>query len=181
MKCKNINCRKEILNPRNSLQQVCNFQCALEYAAQQRIKKEAKQAQLVRLEYRQAKERLKSRKDWLKEAQIAFNAFIRYRDKDLPCISCQSLNRASWDAGHYRTTAAAPELRFNELNVHRQCVQCNQHQHGNLLEFRIGLIKRIGQEKVDWLEGKHNAKHYSIDILKLVKLSYKDKLKQLKY
>jgi hypothetical protein len=149
------------------------------YARKKAVKVNAKKAQIERKDYREAKQKAKSRGQWLKEAQAAFNAFIRNRDAGLPCISCGSTDRRSWDAGHYRTTAAAPELRFNEDCVHKQCVQCNQHKHGNQLEFRLGLIKRIGMDKVEWLEGPHEPKKYTIPELMAIKAEYKLKLKGL--
>ena len=168
-KCKN--CGEQFERIRTT-QVACSPPCAMAISRRIGDKKTFLVLQSQRKEVREAKAKLKTRKAWLKEAQAAFNAWIRHRDKELPCVSCGSHDRKSWDAGHFRTTAAAPELRFNELNVHRQCVQCNQHQHGNLLEFRIGLIKRIGVEKVEWLEGKHDPAKHSIDDLKAIKQEY---------
>ena len=91
----------------------------------------------------------------------------------MPCISCGSLARTSWDAGHYRARSVAPALRFHPDNVHRQCVQCNQHQHGNLIDFRIGLVKRIGIERVEWLEGQHEPVKYIIPELEEIKAKYR--------
>ena len=163
---------REVFTPFRPLHICCSLGCAIEYAQKNRQAKERK-------ELRDAKEKAKTRAQWMKEAQAVFNSYIRKRDEGLPCISCGSVNRSAWDAGHFRTTAAAPELRFNEKNVHRQCVQCNQHQHGNLLEYRIGLVKRIGSESVEWLEGTHDPKKYTIDDLKSIKATYKAKLKEL--
>jgi isocitrate dehydrogenase kinase/phosphatase len=49
---------------------------------------------------------------------------------------------------------------------------------GNITEYRINLVKKIGVEQVEWLEGKHEAKHYSVDDLKEIKEIYKRKLKE---
>lgn len=158
--------------PFRPLQVCCTTGCAIQYAAKQREKKERK-------ELKQAKERIKSRRDWQKEAQAAFNGFIRARDKDKPCISCGRFHTGSYDAGHYRTAGGNPELRFNEDNCHRQCVQCNQHLHGNIVNYRIGLIDRIGIERVEVIEGKHEAQHYSIEDLKSIKETYSRKAREL--
>ena len=151
----------------------CSPECALEFAKQEREKANRK-------DYRERKELMKSRSQWLKEAQAVFNQFIRERDKNLPCISCGRFHQGSYDAGHYRSVGAAPELRFNEFNVARQCVPCNQHKSGNIVEYRINLVKKIGQDKVEWLEGKHEPKKYTIEDAKRIKSEYKDKLKGLK-
>ena len=164
-------CKAEF-EPARPLQVCCGPKCAVERATHQRSKKD-------RAELRIAKERLKSRGDWAREAQTAFNAYIRARDKDKPCIS-SGVMQATWDAGHYRSVGSCPSLRFCELNVHKQSVHDNQYLHGNLISYRRGLIERIGQDKVDWLEGPHEPKHYSIEELKKLKQTYKQKLKELK-
>jgi len=138
-------------------------------------------AKKERKEHKAAKERLKTRGDHAKDAQTEFNKFIRLRDKDLPCISCDSVSHSiKWDAGHYRSVGACPELRYDELNVHRQCSQnCNVMKSGNAIEYRIRLVKRIGQDDLDYLEGPHDAKKYTIDELKEIKLKYRSKWKKL--
>jgi hypothetical protein len=123
---------------------------------------------------------LKTRSDHLKEAQTAFNAFIRERDKNDPCISCGRFHTGQYHAGHYRTVGSNPELRFEELNVHKQCAPCNNHKSGNIVEYRIRLKAKIGEDKVDWIEGFHEPKHYTIDEIQEIKSMYSKKLKQLK-
>jgi len=122
------------------------------------------------------KEALKTKQDYQKELQVIFNKFIRLRDKDLPCISCQKPAKKQ-NAGHYRSVGSSPELRFNEFNCHLQCEYCNTYLHGNLIDYRINLIKKIGLDKVEWLEGKHEPKHYTKEQLKGLKEVYKLKIK----
>lgn len=165
--------------PRSSLQVVCSPMCAIQKTANDKAKKSAKAAAEARAEYRKAIENAKTRGEWMKEAQAAFNAYIRARDAHLPCVSCGRHHQGQYHAGHYRTVGANPELRFEELNVHKQCSPCNDHLHGNLINYRIELIKRIGHANVDWLERNHNPKHYSIEDLKAIKAKYKQKLKDL--
>ena len=128
------------------------------------------------------KEAIKSRSDWMKEAQQAFNAWRRTEDgnnRGGECISCGTI-KGKQNAGHYRSVGSSPELRFEPLNVWLQCEKCNTYLHSNAIEFRISLLKIIGHEKLVWLEGKHEARHYSIDDLKALKSLYKQKLKDLK-
>ena len=165
-------CKTEY-TPRNSLQSVCSPKCAQYHAQTLRQKKE-------RTEHRIAKEKLKRKYDYVKEAQHSFNAYIRARDADLPCISCGRFHNGQYHAGHYRPTSTEPSLRFHEDNVHKQCSACNTHLHGNLIEYRINLIKRIGQEKIDWLEGKHDPKHYTIQELKEIKAKYNQLTRELR-
>lgn len=158
--------------PFRPLQQVCGHMCAIELAQKNRAKKE-------RQETREAKERIKSRGDYAREAQIAFNAYIRARDKGKGCISC-GIQTGKENAGHYRSVGSCPELRFEESNVHLQCERCNTYLHGNLINYRIHLIERIGINKVVWIEGPHEPKKYTIDDLREIKKLYKRKLKEIK-
>lgn len=164
-----------VFAPRTSLQICCSPRCAGEYAKSSRERKEARES---RKEYREAKDKTKSRADWIKEAQKSFNDWVRARDALAPCISCGRYHQGQYHAGHYRTTKAAPELRFCEINVWKQCSVCNNHLSGNILEYRINLIKK-GID-VEWLEGPHEPKKYTIPELQEIKAVYKQKLKDLK-
>lgn len=125
------------------------------------------------------KEKLKTKSDYLKELQTVFNSYIRARDKNKNCISCNRKLIGKFDAGHLYTVSGFPELRFNEDNVNGQCTHCNMHEHGAPLAYREGLIKRIGIERVEEMESLRNKQvHYSIEDLKdLIKI-YKKKLKE---
>lgn len=136
-------------------------------------------AKKERKEHKAAKERIKTRGDHAKDAQTDFNKFIRFRDGGLPCISCDRHHQGQYHAGHYRTVGGNPELRFEELNCHKQCSVCNNHKSGNIVEYRINLAKRISSESLDWLEGPHDAKKYTIEELKAIKLEYRAKWKEL--
>jgi len=166
--------------PFNSLQRSCyNPKCVLENHRKQEAKKASREAYKQRQEHKKAKERVKTRGEWLKEAQAAFNKYIRLRDRDEPCISCGGttndkdlLTGSRWDAGHYRSVGSAPELRFEELNCFKQCVKCNRNLSGNSVNYRVRLIKRIGLGKVEWVESKHHAKKYTIEDIKAIKAKY---------
>lgn len=167
-------CGEKFLPP-NSLAFACSFDCAIKYG-----KENPKQERVQRAIFRIAKERIKTRSEHLKDAQTAFNAFIRERDKNEPCISCGRHHNGQYHAGHYRSVGACPELRFCELNVHKQCSACNNHKSGNIVEYRINLVKKIGVEQVEWLEGKHEPKKYTIEQIKKIRAEYQLKLKELK-
>lgn len=160
------------------MQRVCTYQCAIATAKIDREK-------AYRKETKSRKDKLKSRNEYIKEAQKAFNKYIRLRDRDLPCISCGDnkqdnyLTGSRWDCGHYRSVGANPELRFEPLNAARQCVKCNRDHSGNIVNYRIELEKRIGKEKLEWLEGPHPPKKYTIEDLIEIKELYKEKIKKL--
>ncbi|HEN8798250.1 TPA: recombination protein NinG [Pseudomonas putida] len=168
--------------PSLSTQKACGVKCALELAKKPENQAVARKAiaQRERQEIQVRKQKLKSRADYVREAQAVFNLWVRLRDEAQPCISCGRHHQGKYDAGHYRTTAACPELRFDPLNVHKQCSPCNTQLSGNIVEYRRELIRRIGQERVDWIEGPHEAKRYTIDDLKAIKAEYRAKIKALK-
>lgn len=165
--------------PTKPLQQVCDFGCAIELSLQKRVKLDAQKAKQERLRHRQAIIKAKSRGQWLKEAQAAFNAYIRRRDNLKPeprCISCGA-QTGKQNAGHYRSVGSAPELRFEPLNCHLQCERCNSHLSGNLIMYRKNLLELIGESALNWLEGKHEPRKYTIEQLKALKAEYQAKLK----
>ena len=117
-----------------------------------------RQKQTKRKEWNKRKQKikksLKTRSNHLKELQVIFNKFIRLRDKGNNCISCDKPLRGKYDAGHYLSVGGYPELRFDEDNVHGQCVNCNQHNHGRLIEYGLRLPNKIGKERFDLLMNK---------------------------
>lgn len=162
--------------------QMANYasvECAYKRARQLQDKAKAEKERKARQEHRQRKEAVKTRSEWLKQAQTVFNQYIRLRDKDLPCISCQRYHQGQYHAGHYLTVGARPELRFNPLNVWRQCSACNLHLSGNLINYRINLIKKIGLTEVEKLEGPHEPLKLSIDDIKALIAEYRAKVKEL--
>ncbi len=168
--------------PSLSTQKACGVKCALELAKQPANQQVARKAiaDRDRREIQVRKEKLKSRADHLKEAQVVVNQYIRLRDADLPCVSCGRFHDGQWHAGHFRSAGGHPELRFEPLNIWRQCAPCNTHKSGDLVNYRAELVRRIGAEKVEWLEGPHEAKRYTIDELKAIKALYRQKLKDLR-
>ena len=161
-------------------QAVCSPACALIDGPRHAPKARKALADIERKDIKVRKEKLKSRADHLKDTQQAFNAWIRARDAGQPCISCGRHHEGQYHAGHYRTVGANPELRFEPLNAWKQCAPCNNHLSGNLINYRISLLQRIGEEKVAWLEGPHEAKRYTVEELKAMTAEYREKTKELK-
>jgi len=177
--CKNPACGISF-PPQRLGQKVCSPKCGLAIKDVNQEKAHKSLAQIERKEIKVRKEKLKSRADHLKDTQIAFNAWVRARDAELPCISCGRHHQGKYDAGHYRTVGSNPALRFEPLNCHRQCSPCNTQLSGNIVNYRIELVKRIGAEAVDWLEGPHEAKKYTVDELKAMTAEYRAKTRELK-
>jgi len=178
-KCRVASCGASFV-PSRLGQAVCSPTCAILYAPNNSEKARKSLAEIGRKELRAAKEKVKSRAKHMSEAQTAFNTWIRHRDAGLPCVSCGRHHNGQWHAGHYRTVGGNPELRFEPLNVWRQCAPCNNHQSGNVVNYRIELVKRIGADKVEWLEGPHDPKRYTIEEIKAIKAEYRAKTRELK-
>ena len=176
-KCKQ--CRTTF-NPDRHLQSVCSPRCGLDLAAAKREKERVSIQRRERREIRERKEKLKSRADHLKDAQAAVNEFVRLRDKDLPCISCGRHHQGQYHAGHYRTVAAFPELRFELQNIHKQCAPCNNHKSGDIVNYRINLVAKIGAERVAWLEGPHQPLKLTIEQIKAITAHFRAKVRELK-
>ena len=185
-KCRVATCRASFV-PSRMGQAVCSPACAMIDAPRHEPKARKALADIERKDIKVRKEKLKTRADHLREAQSAVNEYVRLRDANLPCISCDStpndndlMTGSRWDAGHYRSVGACPELRFEPLNIHRQCVKCNRNLSGNAVEYRTRLVLRIGAEKVAWLEGLHPARKYTVDEIKAIKAEYRAKTRELK-
>ncbi|MHC8299594.1 recombination protein NinG [Pseudomonas sp. ZS1P83] len=178
-KCRVAECGASFV-PARLGQAVCSPACAILDAPKNREKARKSLAQVERREIKVRKEKLKSRADHLKDTQTAFNAWIRERDIGLPCVSCGRHHNGQWHAGHFKSVGGHPALRFEPLNAARQCAPCNTHKSGDLLNYRIELINRIGADLVDWLEGPHEPKKYAVDELKAMTAGYRAKTRELK-
>jgi len=171
---------KDKFTPTRPLQSACSVPCSIVVGKV----KEAKKVEQVRLQRgrddKKRKDKLKTLGGWLKDAQKVVNAYVRERDKKLPCICCGRHHSGQYHAGHFLSTGAHPELRFNLWNIHKQASFCNSHKSGNQQQYRIKLVEKIGQGKVDWLEGPHNPAKFTIDYAKRIKKIFNKKLKRLK-
>lgn len=177
--CDNPACAVQFV-PSQLGQRVCGWVCGLAIAPANQDRARKALADVERKEIKVRREKLKSRADHLKDTQTAFNAWVRERDVGEPCISCGRHHNGQWQAGHFKSVGGHPELRFEPLNVWRQCAPCNTHKSGDLLNYRVELIKRIGVEKVEWLEGPHEPKRHTIEELKAMTANYRAMTRELK-
>ena len=179
---------KSDFQPVRCLQQTCSFDCEVKLGLIHAERSKAKREKAERIaEISSAKilrEKLKTKSQWMREAQTAFNQFIRLRDQlaGHPCIS--SGRPLDWsgnavDAGHYRSVGSAPHLRFHEDNCHAQSKHDNQWKSGNAVDYRIGLIQRIGLARVEALEADNEPRKHSIEELKQIVQTYRAKRKDL--
>ena len=176
--------------PVRPLQSTCNqFSCMLEYAdkaaaksAQRRAKAEAIQRREDRKVIAIAKDKRKTITEHANDTQKPVNAVIRHRDKDKGCISCGKPLRGTFHAGHYKPVGKGLNwfIRYHHDNIFGQCVQCNTYKGGNQAEMRKGVLERIGQERLDWIEGPHPDAKFTVEQLKQIAKEHKQLLKELK-
>ena len=170
-KCKNC---KEPFQVWNSLQKYCLKDYCIQVMIEEAKQKEWKKRQ------QKMKADLMTASDYKKLAQSVFNQYIRLRDKGQLCISCDKLPKKE-NAGHYFSQGGHSNVRFDEDNVHLQCESCNSFLSGNLLNYQIGIEKRIGGERLMQLhERAHIEKKWTIEELKEIIATYKEKVRILK-
>jgi hypothetical protein len=178
-KCKE--CRAEFVK-RSMTHKCCSPECAEIFGREQTKLQVAKKE---REETKVRREKLKDRRDYIREAKTAMHAYVRARDAGKLCISClkwlpvESKLGGGFDAGHFRSVGSAKHLEFDERNIHGQCKHCNNYLAGNALEYRKGLIEREGIEFVEGIENDNEPRKLTIDDLKQIKLKYREKLKNL--
>ncbi len=148
---------------------VCDSDCAYELMtraldkgrSKQKQKDKQSQAEEEKRANKAHRERLngiKPIKEWQDKLQKLVNQYvIHIRDKDKPCCTCgTTAPDIKYDAGHYRTRKAAPELRYELTNIHIQCSQqCNVFGSGMRSEYREFIEAVYGTEHLDWLDGDH--------------------------
>ena len=164
----------------------CSFEHLIEFTRSKPAKEIARK--VIKRDTKAKLDSLKTASDYIKEAQVAFNSYIRVRDKHKQCISCgclpgDTVQGGKFDAGHYRSRGSASHLRYHLLNCHSQCVKCNRYLSGNVVEYRKGLIARIGAERVEKIEMGNNPRKFTIDYLKRVKkiFNYRKRLYERKF
>lgn len=116
-------------------------------------------------------------------AQITFNEYIRIRDSKngiAACISCgkhMTLGTCGYHCGHFYSVGEFDGLRFVEDNAHAQCLRCNHFKSGNLLNYRDGLIKKIGLLRFNEIQKKVIFSKKDILFYISIILKYREKIK----
>lgn len=181
-KCKGCG---EQFTPVRPLQQACSLPCAAKVGKAKAERERSKAQRDERRIDRKKLEQLKSKPQLTHEAQREFNRYVRLRDAGLACISCggQLVHGGVGghvDAGHYRSVGSAPHLRFDEDNCHAQCVRCNRYGSGMAVDYRAGLLSRLGLDVVERLEADNTSRHYTKDELRSIRDEYRAKANKIK-
>lgn len=183
-KCANC---PEKFRPFSSMVKWCSAECGAALGLKKLEKAQAKATADDKRKTRAQLEALKTIPQLKKEAQLAFNKFIRCRDRTAgisECICCGKpldwgVAGGAVDAGHFRSTGSADHLRFSEDNAHAQRADCNRYGAGRAVDYRIGLIRRIGLERVEALESNSTAIKWTREGLRAVRDTYRAKAREL--
>lgn len=171
--------------PRSMTHKACGPDCAAGLAVRVTALQKAKQQRQERAQDKIKREGMKTYPQLIRDAQVAFNAMIRLRDQiaGYQCISSGrplDWNGNAVDAGHYRSRGSAPHLRFNEDNCHAQSKQDNRYGSGEAVAYRLGLIARIGLERVEVLEADNTTRKWTHDELRAMKADYQRRMREMK-
>lgn len=181
IRCKAPGCQATFTRERDG-QDVCGYQCGLNLHRYREARALERKRLRAARELKARKLATKTNKEHADDAQAAFNAYVRVRDHHLPCISCGRPNdgRHARHASHFRSVKACKALRYHLHNVNASCFQCNTAESGALLEYRIGLVRKLGAARVEWLECQNAPTRYSIEYLNRIKQVFTRRTKHLK-
>ncbi|MCM2546177.1 recombination protein NinG [Burkholderia glumae] len=176
---------KSVFTPIRSTERVCSVPCAIAWSDRAKAKKAVQAQRAERKRLREGKTKLKPRSAWIREAQAAVNKVARLRDirAGYGCISCGSRPEqrygGSVDGGHFRSVGSAAHMRFYLPNIRLQCKKCNQQLGGAHTNYRVGLIERIGIERVEEIESMQWTAKWSIEYLQRLKRIMNKKARRL--
>lgn len=104
-----------------------------------------------------------------------FSQYIRERDAEKNCITCNRPLNGDIQAGHYVPVGnSSIELWFREDNVHGEHANCNADFNGwHLVPMRKNMVRLYGEEHVAMLDAlagkKDTAKWDEMDYVELIR------------
>lgn len=135
-----------------------SYDCATNHAKSLQQAKKQKTANAL---HRKRKAALKPKNSHLSEAQAAVNAFVRFRDRNEPCINTGE--PVGWsgndsDAAHFYSRGANAAMRFDLRNINKSTKKANKDQERYIHDYRERLIEKLGPERFSKFEA--DAKHW---------------------
>ena len=178
-------CREKFTPAFDNIRWCCpehGAQFAMQELEKKRTKQQQAKQKTERAAWQERKAAVKPLSHWIGMTQRAVNDWRREMllAAGHGCISCGTQTAFSWHAGHYRTTAAAPQLRFTDDNIQLQCSACNVHKSGNIEAYRVNLVALIGEERVQALENNNETHRYTREELAGIRADARAKLRSLK-
>lgn len=119
----------------------------------------------------------------LAAAEKAVNRYVRARDYFLGCCSCEKGSHwdGQWHACHFKSVGSNSRLRYNLWNINKGCNECNVFMAGNLIAYEAHLVRKYGQQRVDWLKCQNGVTKYAPEYLdRLAKVFNKKALRKEK-
>jgi hypothetical protein len=174
---KNCTVCERLFTPGRPMQHVCGQRCAMKaIAAKKKAEKQAEKA----LD-RSRKESLKTITQWEHECKDIVQKIARLRDRHDGCISCHMGPNygGKWHGSHFRPAGNNAAVQFHLWNIHKACAQCNLFKGGNVAGYEPRLVKKIGQDRVDWLKSQSHAVSYTVDYLKRFKAVMGKRLRRM--
>ena len=109
--------------------------------------------------------------------------YIRRRDADengyVDCCTCgKTYHWTKIQAGHFIAAAQGNATRWDERNIHSQCMRCNLNLGGNGAEYYPFMVNKYGEDFVNELRSRPMVKLSDSDYLKLIE-EYSEKLARL--
>ena len=157
----------QIFAPIRLGQVACGAECAIAIGMRVRVAQAEAEARRDRKQTKAKLLDLKKLSHWEKRAERVVNKYVRLRDVNEGCCSCDkpATWAGKWNASHFRSVGAASAVRFHLWNIHKGCEQCNSYLSGNLAEYEPRLRAKIGDARVDWLRAQNQTVRYSREYL----------------
>lgn len=176
-------CRQPF-TPRRRIQPCCGYACEVKAATAAVEKKQAKTAKEDRKLTRAQLEAIKTVPQLKKEAQEAFNRYVRLRDNGNPCLVCGTTLSlggvgGGFDAGHVRSRSEADHLRYDERNVWGQCKPCNAAGSTKPHEMRAAAERKLGMQVAEELYADNRVVKWTRDGLREIRDEYRAKARAI--
>lgn len=159
-KCKKCN---QDFKPFSTLENTCSPKCKRELAenrAQKREESVRRKREISKVSIIRDDIEHEERKVIIVAAQRVTNRLVKLRDWGKPCISCGKPHKADFEAGHFHSVGAHPELRLIMKNIHGQCSECNHEFNTELKDkYACQIVKRYG---LDYWEELDTMRYQSI-------------------
>jgi len=122
------------------------------------------------------------RKNLIKKLDAVFSKYIRLRDADTEgycrCSTCGEVHHwTKIQAGHF-ISRKHYATRWNEDNVHAQCVACNVFRYGEQYKFSLYLGDKLSKKLLE--KSRLIAKFTDIEIKEMID-DYNDRIKQFSF
>ena len=122
------------------------------------------------------------RKNLIKKLDVVFSKYIRLRDSDpegyCRCATCGEVHHwTKIQAGHF-ISRKHYSTRWDEENVHAQCVACNVFRYGEQYKFSLYIGDNLSKELYD--KSRLIAKFTDIEITEMID-DYNERIKEFSF